>query len=1385
MARAISRHVSYWAILLVCFLLEAPLAVSGNHPDAWNTPHFSLGPKALYDAASLPRVPASTDISVLEDEQTYAFDAQGRVTCTAYLIYKVLAQKGVEGADSVSMEWEPWHQERPAIRVRVITPDYAVHELDAKTLSEAPAREDEARVYSDRKVLRAPLPAVAPGSVVEREIITVSTPYFADAGFVGYGVLGRVGTPLQQFRLTIDAPASFPLHYVLQDAPDIKPEHTEQSGRVKLTFTTGPTAALEEAEAYLPNGVVGYPAVMFAAGTSWPRVAEGYAQILEATLRNVQVNTLVEGLVRGEKSRAEKEAAILAFLSKEVRYTGIEFGENSIIPHSTSQSLVRRYGDCKDKALLLVAMLRAARIPAYMALLNPGRGIGVLPELPGLGMFSHAIVYVPGEPDLWVDPSDEYSRFGQLPFPDQGQWALIVRSGGQGLVRIPEDPSMANWLHELPEMHLAESGPAQVLETTEPHGAFESGFRETYVDRQDKNVQENLTNYVKEQYFAAKLDRWERSDPHDFSRPFKLELECSKARRGWTDLDSAEAAIRLDHLFNWLPDDLQRREAPPEESVKPAKKRTADYQLAMPFVKEWEYKIIPPTGFQPGPLPKDVKLALGPATLTEKFSADGDGVVHADIRFDSVKRRYTVAEATDLRNKVAEIENGEAILINFEPLARILQKQGKMRESFQAYHQLIDHHPKEAIHHLQLAKALLEGGMGEAARNEARLAARLDPNSALAEKILAVILEYDLVGRIFRPESDLAGAAEAFRAAEKLDPDDKYIVTNLAILLEYNADGLRRGPGSRLPEAVAEYHKLTEEELTRMGMQNNLALDLFYEGKFAEARDYALTLNPQPKTLLIACAAALDGGEAAVNDAGKLMSDESSRKQTLEAAGLMLLNLRRYSLGADLLQAGAAGDYAFRRMAQAEGYRKTRRHEDVTLPNDPQGLAKRFFLLSMDPDATRDELYALFSRNALTVWKNSDPEEIDRLVKNGLRLRRKWARRDWFWDCDLDFRLQGTEIKSAGSDALGYREKLQVPSGVGEITVFVVKENGEYKILEANGNPAVIGLEILDRLAAHDLNGARTLLDWLREEQHLSGGDDPFDGLAFPRFWTKGKNPDPRVMKLAAAAILVQAQATARQGVKILEEARESSASDEERTKINAALLNGYDQLDDFEKLLAVGLEMTKNYPESGSVFSSTCKALGALGRFKEAQELAEQRLKRIPDDDAAELALMRNAVAEEDYSTAYDWGKKVLEQGKGGTNQLNTVAWKSLFFARPGGPDVETALKAAESRTSDSYLLHTLGCLYAEVGKTKEAYDVLIRAMDLRDMDEPDPDFWYAFGRIAEQYGERQIALADYAKVTKPKRDIDIPDSCYRLAQNRLKVLQSEPTPPSRRAAK
>ena len=106
---------------------------------------------------------------------------------------------------------------------------------------------------------------------------------------------------------------------------------------------------------------------------------------------------------------------------------------------------------------------------------------------------------------------------------------------------------------------------------------------------------------------------------------------------------------------------------------------------------------------------------------------------------------------------------------------------------------------------------------------------------------------------------------------------------------------------------------------------------------------------------------------------------------------------------------------------------------------------------------------------------------------------------------------------------------------------------------------------------------------------------------------------------------------------------------------------------------------------------------------------------------------------------------------------------------------DIEDALKATQLSEKKAYILHTLGCASAEVGKTKEAREVLVQAMDSLGLDEPDDNYWYAFGRIAEDYGERDVAIADYARVKKPKRPIEISDSSYLLAQTRLQMLRGQ----------
>jgi hypothetical protein len=339
-------------------------------------------------------------------------------------------------------------------------------------------------------------------------------------------------------------------------------------------------------------------------------------------------------------------------------------------------------------------------------------------------------------------------------------------------------------------------------------------------------------------------------------------------------------------------------------------------------------------------------------------------------------------------------------------------------------------------------------------------------------------------------------------------------------------------------------------------------------------------LNPQPNGLIVAAETASNGSPAGLAEASKRTSSDVDRKEVLKAAGGILMQVRQYNQAADLLEGAASGENASSTMTLVSVLRKARPHEQIQYPDDPIGAAMRAFLLSTDPDLTVEKITAIHSRNAIKVIRNTDPQHLKLFLTVGRRTRQELTSNGLSADVNVDLLVATIEPTAEGDDAAGYRVNLKLASGKTE-GMYVVKEDGKYKILDTVDNPNSVGLEILDRVTAGNLAGARVLLDWVRDSQHITGGDDPMVGYAFPHLWTKGKPDDAIQMKIAAAAILDQSDATAADGVPILRAALLAAASDPDRTYILQALRTGYYNLKDYEKLLAVTDELLKQFPDS------------------------------------------------------------------------------------------------------------------------------------------------------------------------------------------------------------
>jgi tetratricopeptide (TPR) repeat protein len=769
--------------------------------DIWDGLPFAADPAALRQAAEEIAPEKHTDATVLLSDLQFTFDETGKLIERRHLIYRIENHDGVKSWAETSGRWEAWHQAKPEIKARVLTNEGAVHWLDQNTLNDFPVEENEPDVYSDERKYGGPLPAVSPGAIVEEELVIRDTaPLFLAGTAQRWSFAWNV--PVNRTRMILVHPASLPLKYELHLLPDAKVTKSTVNGLESITLEQGRLSAYVERVEHVPSDAVLYPEIEFSTGTSWAAVASEYARILERKIRPSDVQPLVSKINLKDAGRNEVIRRLLSVLHKNVRYTGIEFGESSIVPQFPSETLKRKYGDCKDKATFLVAMLRSTGIEANLALLDSGPGRDINSTLPGMGMFDHAIVYVPAygrESELWIDATAEYSQAGILPWMDYGRWALIVSDKTESLKQIPEITAGQNVYKEFRDFTLAEYGPAQIVETDDEIGPAEADYRE-YYNGNAKQVHDSSEEYVKDMYLAESLTSLEHADLSDLAKPASIGF-VSKGKRGNTDLTTSLAVIRTEALFDRLPKYFRTKEdeqsAEADESEKP-KPRTADWWIT-PFTTEWRYKVTAPIGFKLRSLPASKTEKIDTLIFAQKYSKNSDGtVVEAVLRIENPNTRLTAQQGKDLRDAVLKARGADPIFITFDQVGHSLISTGRIKEGLAAYRQVAAQHPKEALHQVQLAQALLSVGLGEQARTLAKQATTLEPHSALAFSTLGTVLKNDLIGRPLKKGMDYSGAVAAYKQAIELDPKDKETRANLAILLEYDPNGTRYSEDARL-----------------------------------------------------------------------------------------------------------------------------------------------------------------------------------------------------------------------------------------------------------------------------------------------------------------------------------------------------------------------------------------------------------------------------------------------------------------------------------------------------------------------------------------------------------------------------------------------------------
>jgi hypothetical protein len=346
----------------------------------------------------------------------------------------------------------------------------------------------------------------------------------------------------------------------------------------------------------------------------WRSIGEWYAQLVEGRLTPTpEITAKAQELTAGKTGFYSKSEAIATFMQRNIRYFAVEIGIGGYQPHAASDTYRNRYGDCKDKATLLVAMLGAVGIHGNLVMVDDRRGV-VDPKSPSIyGNHVIAAIEVPSGTDIATldsivtlangkryvifDPTQEWIPFGQIPSYEQGSYGLLIDGNDSQIISLPVLPPARSTLSRIAKFKLQDDGTltGQVTELRSGDSAWirrasftadDTRKREEWLDR---HVRQDLSNFTVADFTVNNLQ--------DLDKQLELSYSVTTAQYGKAMGPLLLLRPRV------LGDDSPQIDHEP--------KRSLPVDLESTRVEHDDYTIELPAGYSVDELPDPVAVDLG------------------------------------------------------------------------------------------------------------------------------------------------------------------------------------------------------------------------------------------------------------------------------------------------------------------------------------------------------------------------------------------------------------------------------------------------------------------------------------------------------------------------------------------------------------------------------------------------------------------------------------------------------------------------------------------------------------------------------------------------------------------------------------------------------
>jgi len=445
---------------------------------------------------------------IIFDNAERVVHSDGTSSLTYHRVIKILNERGRENYGEVFIPYSLLSERVKILKARTIKPDGT--EVEATAISNVSLAEGY-HLYSDAMAKVISMPALENNAIIE---------YAYTIDELGRGPIGKHFQdefyfqdfdPIINAKYTVTLPKDMKIYYKMYNG-SLTPKITEKETTVSYTWVMNNVPQIIPEDYMPPLGDI-VPRLEITTFQSWDEVASWYYDISSPkTQADDAIKAKVIELTKDKATLEEKVEAIYSFVTNDIRYVGLEFGIGGLMPHQAMEVFKYKYGDCKDKATLLISMFREINIPAYYVLVRT-RDRGSLPiDSPGF-QFDHAICAIRLTDKLYfLDGTAEDNRFGYIPSMDQGTKALLVEDGKPILVDIPVDEASVNEKVRDVKVTLTRDGSVNGSATVALKGFYDTYLRSQWKSASDREIKEALEWSLRSLIPNAALDTYELSD---------------------------------------------------------------------------------------------------------------------------------------------------------------------------------------------------------------------------------------------------------------------------------------------------------------------------------------------------------------------------------------------------------------------------------------------------------------------------------------------------------------------------------------------------------------------------------------------------------------------------------------------------------------------------------------------------------------------------------------------------------------------------------------------------------------------------------------------------------------------------------------------------------